>query len=255
VLDLHNVDSALARSYARSSHSFKATLATGEAQLLSMLERRAVRRADVVVTVSAEDAQRLPVRPKQLLVCPNGWEPQPVLPPGTAPNVIFTALFSWTPNVDAALWFCNQVWPGVLRRVPDAKLLLVGRDPTPAVRSLAGPAIEVTGAVADIRPYMTQARVAVAPLRSGGGTRLKVLEALGAGRPIVGTSIGLDGLAPLLGNGAIAADDPPRMASELAELLLDPDEAARLGQSGHAAVSRDYAWDRVLEPLLHRIET
>jgi polysaccharide biosynthesis protein PslH len=255
VLDLHNIDSALARSYARSSRSFKAKLATAEAQMLSTLERRALRRADVVVTVSAEDAQRLPARPKQLLVCPNGWEPQPPLPPATEPIVIFTALFSWAPNVDAALWFTRQIWPGVRRRVPDSKLLLVGKDPTPAVRSLASPSVEVTGTVADISPYMAQSRVAVAPLLSGGGTRLKVLEALGAGRPIVATSTGLDGLGSLLGHGAVVADDAAQMAAEIAGLLLDSDKAQRLGQSGHAAVRRDYAWDRVLEPLLHRIET
>jgi glycosyltransferase involved in cell wall biosynthesis len=111
----------------------------------------------------------------------------------------------------------------------------------------------VTGTVPAIRPYLERAQVAVAPLRAGGGTRLKVLEALDAGRPVVATSVGIAGLDDLVGCGAVVADDPQRMTSAIADLLADPPEAARLGSAGSAAVRARYTWDDTLAPLLERV--
>jgi polysaccharide biosynthesis protein PslH len=253
VLDLHNIDSALAASYARSTRSPRGRLAGVESRLLRRLERRAVARADLVVTVSEDDARRLAPRPRELVVCPNGWDPGTPLPVAADPVVVFAALLSWQPNVDAAVWFARDVWPAVVEARPDARLLLVGRDPAPEVRALAGESVEVTGTVPDVRPYVAAARVAVAPLRAGGGTRLKILEALDAGRPVVATSVGVSGLDDLVGHGVVVADDPSRMAAEITALLADADRAARLGADGHAAVRARYSWDGVLAPLLDRV--
>jgi glycosyltransferase involved in cell wall biosynthesis len=134
-------------------------------------------------------------------------------------------------------------------------LVLVGRDPAPEVRALAAPGVEVTGTVPDVRPYVAAARVAVAPLRSGGGTRLKILEALDAGRPVVATSVGVSGLDDLVGDGVVVADDPAAMAAEIGTLLADDARAAALGAAGHAAVRSRYSWDGVLAPLLERVVT
>jgi glycosyltransferase involved in cell wall biosynthesis len=254
VLDLHNVDSDLAASYARSARPPRAQLAGLESRLLRRMERAALASADVVVTVSEEDAGRLAADPAEVLVCPNGWEPGPVLPPAAAPVVLFTALFGWRPNVDAAVWFVTEVWPAVVARCRQARLLLVGKDPAPAVRALAGPTVEVTGTVPDVRPYLQRARVAVAPLLAGGGTRLKVLEALDAGRPVVGTSVGVAGLPRLAGSGVIVADAPAEMADALVTLLGDADRAAALGQAGHDAVGHYYSWDGALRPLFDRLD-
>ena len=127
------------------------------------LERKVVPTYDTVVVVSEEERRRLDSG-GPVLVCPNGRDlsAEP-LPPATTPTVAFVATLGWPPNVDAALWFGRAVWPEVVRKVPEARLLLVGRDPTPEVQALASPSVEVSGTVVDVRPYLARARVAVAP--------------------------------------------------------------------------------------------
>ena len=173
-----------------------------------------------------------------------------MLPPATEPIAAFVALLGWPPNVDAAVWLTREVWPLVRAAVPGARLLIVGRDPARAVRELATADVEVTGTVVDVRPYLARARVALAPLRSGSGSRLKVLEALDAGRPVVGTSKGLEGLEDLVGHGAVVADGATAMARQIARLLVDAPHAEELGVRGHRAVAASYSWKRVLSPLL-----
>jgi glycosyltransferase involved in cell wall biosynthesis len=254
VLDFHNIESSLARSYARSARTLKARLATFESVLLHRLERRGGREASLVLVVSERDAQRFPGgRPRHLLVCPNGWDPKERILGDEGPVAAFVALMGWQPNVDAAVWLAEEVWPAVRAQVPDARLLLVGREPSQRVQNLADSDVEVTGTVPDVRPYLARARVALAPLRSGGGTRLKVLEALDAGRPVVATSVGIDGLEDLVGHGAVVADDPRRFAAAMVRLLRDPQAAAAEGRSGHEAVRDRYSWDRVLAPWLAEV--
>jgi glycosyltransferase involved in cell wall biosynthesis len=253
VLDFHNIESSLATSFAKSSKTLKGRLAYVEAPLLRRRERLGAEQADLVTVVSTKDAERMPGRPRELLVCPNGWEPTEQLPPSEEPTAVFVALMGWKPNIDAAVWLGRDVWPLVRARMPEARLLLVGREPSAEVRALASADIEVTGTVPDVRPYLARARVALAPLRSGGGTRLKVLEALDAGRPIVSTTIGIEGLEDLVGDGALVADDAQGFADRVVELLSDPERAAKAGDVGHETVAERYAWDRVLAPWLERI--
>jgi len=255
VLDLHNVESALMRSYARVGKGPKGILAHAEAAALGAMERALLPSFDTVVVVSEKERQRLPRGVGNVLVCPNGRDPDPLGPPPPAatPTAAFVATMGWAPNVDAALWFADEVWPEVHRRSPEARLLLVGRDPAPSVRALASSCVEVSGTVSDVRPYLAQARVAVAPLRSGGGTRLKILEALDAGRPVVATSVAVDGLEDLIGEGVVVADDPRSMIEALSGLLDDPDRASALGRAGHDAVAARHTWDVALAPLLQSV--
>jgi glycosyltransferase involved in cell wall biosynthesis len=255
VLDLHNVDSELAANYARTAPPPRAQLAGLESRLLRRMERAALRSADLVLTVSEDDAAHLAAQPQECVVCPNGWDPRPALPPTTEPVVVFTALFGWRPNVDAAVWFATAVWPTVIASCPQARLLLVGKDPAPQVQALADATIEVTGTVPDVRPYLARALVTVAPLLAGGGTRLKVLEALDAGRPVVGTSVGVAGLPKLAGHGVIVADTASDMATAIGGLLRDPYRAARLGVAGHEAVTTYHSWDSTLRPFFERLES
>ena len=253
VLDLPDVQAALATSYARARRLPLSVPFHLEAAALRALERRALRTFDTVVVVSEHERQRLPATVGSVMVCPNGIDMPEPLPPATSPTVSFVATMGWAPNTDAALWLGREIWPLVLAQIPDARLLLVGRDPTPAVRGLASASVEVSGTVDDVRPYLAQTAVAVAPLRSGGGTRLKILEALGVGRPVVSTTAGVDGLEDLVGRGVVVADDAPGIGRALIELLKAPEKAADMGRTGHDAVAADHSWDDALARLLEAV--
>jgi glycosyltransferase involved in cell wall biosynthesis len=257
VLDLHNVESALMDSYARAGRGPSGLLAHAEATVLRAMERKVIPTFDAVLVVSERERHRLPPGAREVMVCPNGRDPDPSGPmaPATTPTAAFVATMGWAPNVDGAVWFGREVWPEVSRRIPEARLLLVGRDPSRSVRALASSSVEVSGTVVDVRPYLAQARLAVAPLRAGGGTRLKILEALDAGRPVVATSIGVDGLEDLVGRGVVVADDAVAMAHAVIELLGDAQAASEMGRAGHDAVSADHTWDVALSPLLEAVSS
>jgi polysaccharide biosynthesis protein PslH len=254
VLDLHNVESSLVDSYARARKGPAALFYRSEAAALRRMERRTIGGFDHVVVVSEQERARMAPGARSVLVCPNGREPSAVLPEAPDPVVAFVATMGWAPNVDAAVWLAREIWPLVRRRVPEARLLLVGKDPAPAVRALADDSVEVTGTVADVTPSLARCRVAAAPLRAGGGTRLKIMEALDVGRPVVATSIGCEGMDDLVGRGVVVADTAAAFADALADLLLDPARAAALGRAGHDAVTAEHTWDAALAPLLQAVE-
>ena len=253
VVDMQNIESALADRIAASASGLRKLVFRAEAAALRRLERR-VPGSDVVSVVSEVDRATLAgiAAHLRVVVVPNAWDDDEVepLPPAAEPVVSFVALLSWGPNVDAAVWLARSVWPLVTARVPGARLQLVGRNPTAAVRALAGPDVEVTGTVPDLRPWYARTRVAVAPLLAGGGSRLKILEALAAGRPVVATTIGAEGLEDLVGRGVVVADDPAAMADELVALLGDPARSAELGRRGADAVAADHTWTAAVRPLL-----
>jgi polysaccharide biosynthesis protein PslH len=253
VLDLHNVESALVDSYARARRGPSSLLFRAEAAALRRMERRTVDSFDVVVVVSEQERERLGSHARVVLVCPNGREPSAVLPEALEPTVAFVATLGWAPNVDAAVWLGREIWPQVRARVPGARLLLVGKDPAPAVRALADRSVEVTGTVADVNPYLARSRVVVAPLRAGGGTRLKIMEALDVGRPVVATSLGCEGMEDLVGRGVVVADTAAGLADAIADLLLDAPRAAVLGRMGHDAVKTGHSWDTALAPLMEAV--
>lgn len=253
LLSMQNIESALVAGYGRARGGLSRMLLV-EAAALRALERKIVATFDVTTVVSEADARLLP--PANALVVRNGWDPTAApLPPAPDPVAAFVALMGWKPNEDAALWLCRAIWPKVRARVPDATLLLVGREPSETLRAESGPGIEITGTVPDVRPYLERARVGLAPLRAGGGSRLKVLEALDAGRPVVATTKGIEGLDDLVGSGVVVADEPEQVASAIADLLSDPARAESLGLQGRAAVAERHSWATVLRPLVDAITT
>jgi len=254
VLDLHNVESSLVDSYARARGGPSALLFRAEAAALRRMEQRTLGQFDRVVVVSEQERARLgPEDLRSVLVCPNGREPSAVLPEAPGPTVAFVATMGWAPNIDAAVWLGREIWPRVRGRVPGAQLLLVGKDPAPAVLALEDRDVEVTGTVAEVTPYLARSRVVVAPLRAGGGTRLKIMEALDVGRPVVATSLGCEGMEDLVGQGVVVADTVPGLADAIVELLLDPAGAAALGRAGHDAVKARHSWDVALAPLMEAV--
>ncbi len=256
VVDMHNVESQLTRRMADSASGPRRLVFAAEARALKAAERR-VTAVDVVAVVSEADRRTLSgvVTHPRVVVVPNAWDEVDPLPAAERPVVSLVALLSWGPNVDAAVWFTREVWPKVVAAVPGAHLQLVGRDPAEKVRRLAGPDVEVTGTVDDLAPWYAKTRVCVAPLLAGGGSRLKILEALAAGRPMVATTIGAEGLEDLIGRGVLTEDDPARMAAAIAALLTDPERSTELGRQGAAAVAADHSWTAAVRPLLSALDT
>jgi glycosyltransferase involved in cell wall biosynthesis len=255
LLDMHNVESLLTARHAATRGLIGGALFRAEAAALRRLES-ATGAFDRVLVVSEHDerALRRHASPRATIVVPNAWDTPTPLPQSAEPVVSFVALLSWAPNVNAAVWFTEEVWPLVRQRVANARLLLVGRNPAPAVRRLASPTVDVTGTVSDLTPYYARTAVAVAPLLAGGGSRLKILEALAHARPVVATTIGAEGLEDLLGRGVEVADDPAAMAAAIARLLHNPDERRRQAAAGVQAVASDHSWEAATGELTHFLQ-
>jgi len=228
---------------------------------LSRYEAMVCRLADGVVAVSEADKTALQqlVPGLNVTVVPNGVDvehytsadirPSP-LPPR---SLVFTGKMDFRPNVDAVLWFCQEVLPLVRRKLPDARFYIVGQSPHRRVLRLADhPAVTVTGYVDDVRSYIAGACVYVVPLRIGGGTRLKVLEAMAMGKPIVSTSLGCEGFEGLeSGRELSVADTPEEFAQRVLELLDNASQRERLGQAARHFVEEQYDW-RLIVPKLEQ---
>jgi glycosyltransferase involved in cell wall biosynthesis len=168
--------------------------------------------------------------------------------------IVFTGRMNYRPNADAAVHFARDILPTVLRARADAVFYVVGSDPPPEVRALAGSNVVITGAVDDVRPFLNRAAVVVAPIRAGSGTRLKILEALAAVKAVVSTPLGCEGLDLQPGRHLVVADSREKFAAEVVRLLGDPGLAAELGAAGAARVSQAYGWATTLAPLDRLLE-
>jgi polysaccharide biosynthesis protein PslH len=155
---------------------------------------------------------------------------------------VFTGSMDWLPNEDAMRFFCQDVLPLIRAEEPRTRLSIVGRTPTPAVRALADEHIEVTGTVADVRPYMRKAAVFIVPLRIGGGTRLKIFEAMAMGQAVVSTTVGAEGLPVIDGEHALIADGPRAFAAAVVSLLRDPQRRQSLADAARKLVVDRYGW-------------
>jgi glycosyltransferase involved in cell wall biosynthesis len=156
----------------------------------------------------------------------------------------------WLPNEDAMLFFCRDILPIVRAEEPDVTLSIVGRAPTPAVRKLAADhGIVVTGRVDDVRPFMREAAVYVVPLRIGGGTRLKIFEAMAMGKAVVSTTVGAEGLPVTGGEHVMIADEPDTFARAIVRLVRDVDRRRALEATARALVVEKYDWSVVAGEL------
>lgn len=224
-------------------------------------ECRACRTADRVVAVSQTDAEAL----KELLpglepvVVPNGVDmgfysaPVPPLEAQERPgafDLVFTAKMDFRPNVDAVLWFAHEVLPLIRRESPETRFWVVGKDPHPRLAPLADdPGIKLTGWVEDVRPYIAGAALYVIPLRMGGGTRLKVMEAMAMGKAIVSTAVGCEGFDLVPGQELVVADSPAEFTTAVLDLLRDPDRRERMGHTARRFASSGYDWTLIVPRL------
>ena len=159
-------------------------------------------------------------------------------------------------NVDAVRSFAQEILPRIRKQVPGARLLVVGRNPSPGlVRDLASDSVEFTDTVADVRPFLARAALFVVPLRAGSGTRLKILEAWAMGKAVLSTSLGAEGLPAVDGQNIAIADPAGHFAERAAALLRDPAQARQLGAAGRQTVEEAFSWKRVGDGLLEVYET
>ena len=205
---------------------------------------------------SALDRAHLENNPR-VWVVPNGVD-LPEGPSGAAANAefpvfAFIGTMSYDPNVDAACYFARRILPLIRREIPEARFLIVGRDPAPAVQRLNDRyQVEVTGGVSDVAPYLQRAIAAVAPIRFGGGTRIKILEAMAHRKAVVSTSIGAEGLEVTSGEHLLIADTSENFAASCIALWQDRQLRDRLADSAQALIARQYTWD-IAEDTVGRI--
>lgn len=256
VLVEHNIDSSLWLRVFRAARSpLRKAGALLQAAELRGIERRLCPRFDLCVCVSEEDADRLRrIAPKAAVeVIPNGVDTEffsPIKVEVEPERMVYVGSMDWYPNEDAVVYFCDRILPLIRRKVPGAELLIVGQSPTRKVRRLGGMrGIYVTGTVEDVRPYVASSAVFVVPLRVGGGTRLKILEALSMGKAVVSTSIGVEGLDLRPGIDLIVEDEPTRFAEAVVRLMRDERERERLGKSGRERVAERYGWEGIASKL------
>jgi glycosyltransferase involved in cell wall biosynthesis len=227
---------------------------------LARLEALAARRHREHLVCCAEDAARLRARHPQLAlgVVENGFDPDRFRPLGAArerERLLFLGTLSYGPNVDGLVWFAREVLPALRARRPGLALDVVGRDPLPAVRALAGPGLCVVGGVDDVRPWLSRAAMLVAPLRVGGGTRLKLVEALAMGTPVVATPVAAEGLALADRRHLDLAATPGELAARTAAALDDPGAALARAERGRAQVHARYTWPRLARRVVEHWST
>jgi glycosyltransferase involved in cell wall biosynthesis len=258
VLDEHNVEFRLNETLARAGQGAAYRVyARRERRLRRAEELAACRAADRVLAVSDADREALEreLPGVRVAVVPNGVDlealrAEPLPPSDAAPTGVFVGKMDYRPNVDGARWLCDEVLPHIRERVPSFRVAIVGRDPAPSVASLGRvDGVEVTGAVADVRPHLRGAALALVPLRAGSGTRLKVLEAMAAGRPVVSTSLGAEGIEARDGEHLLLADDARSFADAAVRVAGDRTLAERLAASGRRLVEERYGWPAAVARL------
>jgi glycosyltransferase involved in cell wall biosynthesis len=218
-------------------------------------EIEAWHRAHMLAAVTEEDkATMLEAVPgKAVRVIPHGLErfqrSDSASRTESGRNLLFLANFAYAPNADGAMYLCKEVFPRVRSAEPSARLLLVGNDPPPEVRALAGGGVRVTGRVTSTEPYLTSADVVVCPLREGGGIKAKVLEALSAGKAVVTTSIGAQGIGPDAFKAMRIEDRPRAFARAVVDLLRDSGARRTLEAEARRLAMRMPTWDDAAEAL------
>jgi polysaccharide biosynthesis protein PslH len=257
IIGLHNMQSSV---FKRARHTYPASLEDRlffwpEYLKIIQRERRSYSRFSFAITVSESDQHLLRKRCSSLPteVLPNGADVdyyQPASQLGQSKTLVYVGHYGYPPNADAILYFCREILPLVRQAAPGVQTLAVGHEPPHELEDFNG--VRATGSVPDVRPYLAGASVVIVPLRVGGGTRLKILEALAMGKAIVSTSLGAEGLHVTHGQDIILADEPQDFAHWIIRLLQEPDLCAQLGDQGRKLVEREYSWD-VLADQLNRI--
>lgn len=253
----HNVDSLLWQRYqATEKNALRRQLFRLQWQKFERFERAAFNRATAVVAVSDDDAEilRSEFGVRRVHVVDNGVDVshyQAVAATRDPHELLFLGSLDWRPNLDGVQLLLNEVFPRVRQQEPAAKLTIVGRNPPEWLTTLGQrtPQVEVRANVPDVRSYLARAGQMVVPLRIGGGSRLKILEALANGLPVVATTIAAEGLRLTPGREIRIADDLGTMASTIVQGIRWPSEAAAIARRGQELVADQYCWEKLATEL------
>ena len=251
VLFQHNVEAMIwERHYKTEANRLKKAYLYGQWRKMYGYERKACGRFEAVVAVSENDRDlmRKEFGVDRVFDVPTGVDTEYFQPQGAqavSSELVFTGSMDWMPNEDAIIYFTDEILPRIAARIPDVTLTVVGRNPTGRLAAIAegNERVKITGRVEDIRPYVDRASAYVVPLRVGGGTRLKIYEAMAMGKPVISTAIGAEGLPVRDGREILIADDPKTFAQAVVRALTDKALAARMGQMARDVVCERFGWD------------
>jgi glycosyltransferase involved in cell wall biosynthesis len=263
VLDEHNIEFDLQRQMARTGRFLRRLHNAVNWPKLRREEIDDWRRLDGVIFTSTPDEERARALVPSIrsAVVPNAvdlrwFRPRDGDPPSDGHTVMFFGINDYYPNTDGILFFLREVWPLLAASHPRARLKIVGPRPTPEILAKRSERVEVVGAVDDVRPHLAAAAGVIVPLRLGGGTRFKILEALAMERPIVSTTLGAEGTDVVHERHLLLADEPAQFAAAVGRVLDDSGLAARLGAEGRALVNARYSWEaaaRGMDEFLHEL--
>lgn len=253
VLFQHNIEAQIWKRLAASQTSpVKRWLFRLQHRRMRHWEEVLSRHFDGVITVSEEDAAMARADyglGNVLGAVPTGvsttdFQPGPPRPPGRAFTMGFLGSMDWMPNIDACLYFAEQILPRIRQKLPDCRFKIIGRNPAAAIRALGEKdrSVEVSGTVADIQPHVHECDVIVVPLKAGGGTRIKIYEAMAMGVPVVSTTIGAEGLEIRHDENILIADEPEAFAQELLRAAASPALLASLARKGREDVEKKHSW-------------
>jgi glycosyltransferase involved in cell wall biosynthesis len=260
LIDWHNIESELMLRYANLSENWpKRIVARRTAGLIQGAENQLLDTCTTHTVASARERQILLARRPRanIVVIPNGVDTSSYTPEAISkvsresgfaeskPTILFVGSMDYHANVEAVTWFSRAAWPQIARNHPDIHFMIVGRDPPPLVRALASDRVHVTGTVDDVRPYYGSALAVVVPIRSGSGTRIKILEAMAAGVPVVSTRLGAEGLTVEDGVHLLLADDGHEIASAVTRLASSFETRIQLSRAGRELVCRTYDWTTI----------
>jgi polysaccharide biosynthesis protein PslH len=250
----HNVETVIWRRHVEHASSpLRRWYFELQARRMFEFERHVSREAGHIVAVSAADASQMHklFGVTHVSEIPTGVNLEYFQPPDPQPSAdadfVFVGSMDWLPNVDGVQYFVREILPLIRRRRPDCSLAIVGRTPPPSIAELAerDPLIQVTGTVPDIRPYLWGSAVSIVPLRIGGGTRLKIYEAMAARIPVISTSIGAEGLTVHPPDDIRIADTPADFAERCLELLSNDGDRRRVAAAAWEMVNVNFSWEKV----------
>jgi polysaccharide biosynthesis protein PslH len=262
IIDEHNIEYELRqRTYLRKAGWLRKWYNGLEGYLLKPIEIKRCGEANLVLVTSERERLALQrLLPGGVIeVVPNGVDVEffggAYTEQEVTDRIVFTGSMDYYPNIDAVLYFARQCWPRIRTQVPTATWQIVGKNPPKEVRRLEEvPGVTVTGSVVDVRPYLAQAAVAIAPILIASGTRLKILEAFAMRKAVVSTALGCEGLAVEGGKHLLVRDEPEGLVQAIVGLLSSPQQRQALGAAGRALVEAEYSWERCGRRLLQVLE-